>query len=410
MREDPIGGWCDPAFAAVSREFAANFAERGELGAAVSVTVGGTVVAELWGGCRDPEGREPWTRDTLINVFSVGKGVLAACLARVMGLGRLDPDAPVTRYWPEFAAAGKDEVTVRELLSHQAGLPALHARQPSGGMLDWELMTRTLAAEQPWWPPGSGHGYHVNTFGFLGGELLRRITGQTPGAFLRTEVAGPLGADVHIGLAAAEHGRVAEFLWPAAPVAGGAPTAGAAAAAGGAGAAGAAAGAAGAVPGRDGSVPDTEMAMSAYFNPPDFSGLGVVNTAAWRSAEIPSANAHATAAGIARLYAALAGGGTLDGVRVIDGGALAAATREQVYGDDLVLRRPSRFGLGFQLTHPEREFGQGPGCFGHFGAGGSVGFCDPDAGLAFGYVTNQMGPRWRNPRNRALIDACYASL
>ena len=410
MRDDPIGGWCDPAFLAVSREFAANFAERGELGAAVSVTVGGTVVAEFWGGRRDAQRREPWTRDTLVNVFSVGKGVLAACLARVMGLGGLDPDAPVTRYWPEFAAAGKNEVTVRQLLSHQAGLPALHARQPAGRMLDWEYMTRALAAERPWWPPGTGHGYHVNTFGFLGGELLRRITGQTPGAFLRAEIAGPLGADIHIGLAAADQGRVAEFLWPAGPsAAGAAPTAGAAAAAGAAPTAGAGA-AAGSAPAREASVPDTEMAMSAYFNPPDFSGLGVVNSAAWRSAEVPSANAHATATGIARLYAALAGGGTIDGVRVIDSGALAAARCEQVYGEDLVLRRQSRFGLGFQLTHPEREFGQGPGCFGHFGAGGSVGFCDPDAGLAFGYATNQMGSRWRNPRNRALIDACYASL
>jgi CubicO group peptidase (beta-lactamase class C family) len=383
MREDVIGGWCDPAFRAVSEAFAANFAERGELGAAVSVTVGGTAVAELWGGLRDLQRREPWTRDTLVNVFSVGKGVLAACLARVTGQGGLDPDARVTRYWPEFGAAGKDGVTVRELLSHQAGLPALHARQPAGCMLDWAFMTRALAAEEPWWAPGTGHGYHVNTFGFLGGELLRRITGQTPGAFLRAEVAGPLGADLHIGLARAEHGRVAEFRWPA----GGTDTSH-----------------------PNTSVPDSQMAMCAYFNPPDFSGFGVVNTAAWRSAEIPSANAQATAGGIARLYAALAAGGTVDGVRVVDSGALEAATREQVYGEDLVLRRPSRFGLGFQLTHPEREFGPGPGCFGHFGAGGSVGFCDPDAGLAFGYVTNQMGPRWRNPRNRALIDACYASL
>ena len=152
------------------------------------------------------------------------------------------------------------------------------------------------------------------------------------------------------------------------------------------------------------------MALNAYFNPPDFSGRGVVNSAAWRTAEIPSANAHASAAAVARLYSALAAGGVIDGIEVVDPGALAAATEEQVYGNDLVLHRPSRFGLGFQLTHPERELGRGPRSFGHYGAGGSVGFCDPDAGLAFGYVTNQMGPRWRNPRNRALIDACYDSL
>jgi CubicO group peptidase (beta-lactamase class C family) len=382
MRERLVDGWCDPAFRAVHDEFSANFRERGEVGAAVSVAVGGTVVADLWGGRRDWRRPEPWTAGTLVNVFSVGKGILAACLARVIGQGQLDPDAPVIRYWPEFGAAGKDEVTVRQLLSHQAGLPALHAPQPAGRMLDWELMTAVLAAEEPWWPPGTGHGYHVNTFGFLAGELLRRITGQTPGTFLRAEVAGPLGADLHIGLAPAEQARVAEFIWPDGPVAPVDPASGASAA----------------------------MTVKAYVNPPDFSGAGVVNTAAWRSAEIPSANAHATAAGIARLYTALAAGGTIDGVLVADRGALAAATQEQVYGPDLVLQRLSRFGLGFQLTHPEREFGPGPGCFGHFGAGGSVGFCDPDAGLAFGYVTTQMGSRWRNPRNRALIDACYASL
>jgi CubicO group peptidase (beta-lactamase class C family) len=385
MGEGQVSGRCDAAFRPVRDAFAANFADRGETGAAVSVIAGGRPVAELWGGSR--AAGAAWTEDTLVNVFSVGKGVLAVCLARLMGRGALDPHAPVSAYWPEFGAAGKAAVTVRELLSHQAGLPALHAPLAAGSMLDWSLMTSVLAAEEPWWPPGSGHGYHVNTFGFLGGELVRRITGQLPGDYLRREISGPLAADVHIGLAAADLGRVAEFHWPLATPA--------ADAAGPAAAAGAATG-----------VPDTTMAMHAYFNPPDLSGAGVVNSAAWRTAQVPSANAHATATGIARLYAPLAAGGA----GVVDPGALAAATEEQVYGTDLVLQRPSRFGLGFQLTHPEREFGPGPACFGHFGAGGAVGFCDPDAGLAFGYVTNQMGPRWRNPRNRALIDACCACL
>jgi CubicO group peptidase (beta-lactamase class C family) len=373
-----IEGHCDPRFGAVRDEFAANFSQRGELGAAVCVVVDGVTVADLWGGRRDARDGAPWTASTLVNVFSVGKGVLAVCLARLMGQGMLDPDAPVIRYWPEFGAAGKSTVTVRQLLSHQAGLPAFHARQPAGSMLDWAHMIKALAAEKPWWEPARGHGYHVNTFGFLGGEILRRITGRTPGAYLRAEIAGPLSADLHLGLAPADHGRVAEFVWPG-PVPPGEPEGG----------------------------PGTSMAWSAYFNPPDFSGAGVVNSAAWRSAEIPSANTHATAAAIARLYGALLAGGRAP---LVDAGALAAATEEQVYGHDLVLERPSRFGLGFQLTHPEREFGPGPGCFGHYGAGGSVGFCDPPARLAFGYITNQMGPRWRNPRNRALIDAAYSCL
>jgi CubicO group peptidase (beta-lactamase class C family) len=380
MSQATIDGWCDRAFADMRAEFERNFRERGELGAAVCVTLDGIVVADLWGGWTDAEQRQPWAADTLVNVFSVGKGLLSVCAARLAGLGSLDPDAPVTRYWPEFGAAGKDRVTVRQVLSHQAGLPALRQPLPAGSALDWPLMTSLLAAEEPWWQPGTGHGYHVNTFGFLGGELIRRISGMTVGEYLRREVAGPLGADVHIGLPAAEHWRVAEFCWPqreaAAAAAGGDP------------------------------VPDHQMVMNAYFNPPDFSGAGVVNTAAWRSAQIPSANAHASAAGVSRIYTALAAGGA----RVVTGAALAAATQEQVYGEDQVLARPSRFGLGFQLTHPERQLGNGPRCFGHFGAGGSVGFCDPDARLGFGYVTSQMGPRWRNPRNKALMDACYACL
>jgi CubicO group peptidase (beta-lactamase class C family) len=385
-----IGGWCDPRFGAVRDAFAANFAERGERGAGVAIMAGGRLIAELWGGLRDPDEAVPWSADTLVNVFSVGKGVLAICLTRLIGAGQLDPDAPVSRYWPRFAAAGKAEITVRQLLSHQAGLPALRAPLAAGSMLDWELMVSVLAAEEPWWPPGAGHGYHVNTFGFLGGELLRRVTGLKPGEFLRREITGPLAADLHIGLGPADFGRVATFQWPAGAVAAGPAVAGPAVAG----------------PAVADSIPGTRMAINAYFNPPDFSGTGVVNTASWRSAQVPSANTHATATGIARVYAPLAAGGG----GLVDRGALAAAVEEQVYGPDLVLQRPSRFGLGFQLTHPERKFGPGPACFGHFGAGGSVGFCDPDAGLAFGYVTNQMGARWRNPRNRALIDACYSCL
>jgi CubicO group peptidase (beta-lactamase class C family) len=393
MTQSVVSGWCEPRFAALREQFELNFAERGEIGAALSVLVGGRVVADLRGGWTDAEHQLPWSPDTLVNVFSVGKGMLAACLARLAGQGLLAADVPVASYWPEFGAAGKDEITIRQLLSHQAGLPAVHAPLPAGSGLDWQLMTSVLAAEEPWWPPGEGHGYHVNTFGYLGGELIRQITGRMPGEYLQQELAGPLGADVHVGLRAAEHYRVAEFFWPLRqpdPARQGerAPRAGA----------------------QSERVPGHRMALNAYFNPPDFSGAGIVNTPAWRSAQMPSANTHATAAGVARVYAALAAGGALDGVRVIDRDALAAAVAEQVYGRDLVLDRPSRFGLGFQLTHPERRFGRGADCFGHFGAGGSVGFCDPAAGLAFGYVTNQMGPRWRNPRNTALMDACYSCL
>ena len=386
--EPGIGGWCDPRFADVREAFAANFADHGETGAAACLALHGTVVADLWGGRAGPGAARPWQRDTLVNVFSVGKGLIAVCTARLIGERRLDPETPVARYWPEFGAAGKGAITLRQLLSHQAGLPALRDPLPDGSMLDWPVMTGALAAEPPWWPPGSGHGYHVNTFGFLAGEVIRRVTGATVGTVLREKIAGPLGADVHIGLPAAQHGRVAEFDWPVPPTSSAAPW----------------------DPGSPATAAQRHMIANAYANPAGLSGLGVVNTAAWRAAEVPSANAHATAAGVARVYAALAGGGAVDGVRVVDSGALADAVTEQVYGEDLVLRRPSRFGLGFQLTQPERPLGSGPRAFGHFGAGGSVGLCDPDAGVAFGYVTSQMGPRWQNPRNRALIDAVFGCL
>jgi CubicO group peptidase (beta-lactamase class C family) len=403
MKQSVVSGWCEPQFADVREQFELNFAERGETGAALCLIVGGRIVADLRGGWTDAARRLPWSADTLVNVFSVGKGVLAACLARLMGQGLLSADAPVTSYWPQFGAAGKDQITVRQLLSHQAGLPAIRAALPAGSGLDWQLMTSMLAAEEPWWSPGSGHGYHVNTFGFLGGELIRQITGCPPGEYLKRELAVPLGADVHIGLPAAEHHRVAEFFWPLA-----APEAAARGELDGGQRAAGEQIAGPRAPGEQ--MPGHRMALSAYFNPPDFSGTGIVNTPAWRSAQIPSANMHATAAGVSRIYAALAAGGTLGGIQIVPRGALAAATEQQVYGHDLVLERPSRFGLGFQLTHPERPFGRGESCFGHFGAGGSVGFCDPDADLAFGYVTNQMGPRWRNPRNTVLMDSCYACL
>ena len=300
-----------------------------------------------------------------------------------MGRGQLDVDGRVAAVCaPEFAAAGKAQVTNRQVLTHQAGLPAAHERLAPGTMFHWPAMTAALAAEAPWWEPGRDHGYHVNTYGFLVGELLRRVTGRTPGALLRTEVAEPLDADVHLGLSARDEHRVAEFLWP-----GDAPPE---------------------------VAPDLEgldlMRHNAYWNPSGLSGAGVVNSRAWRAAEMPSTNTHASARGVARIYAALAAGGTLAEATVVDRAALADATVEQVVGPDLVLGRDSRFGLGFQLTQPDRPLGPNPGSFGHFGAGGSLGFCDPVSGVGFGYVMNELSAGWQNPRNRALVDAVFEAL
>ena len=375
-----IDGTCDSRFARVREEFARNFAERAERGGAVSIWHDGRVVVDLWGGWSDAARTAPWTRDTIVNFYSVSKALCAVACMRLVDQGRLDLDAPVARYWPGFAQAGKEAVTVRQLLSHQAGLPAIRKPLPDGAALDWNVIVEALAEQAPWWTPGSAHGYHVNSFGFLAGELVRRIDGRTIGTLLREDVAGPLGADIHIGLPPSEHHRVSDFQWP-------------------------------------GNPPKPELAndfelmhWNTYWNPPGFSGSHWVNHPRWRAAEVPSTNGHGNARGIARVYAALANGGEIDGVRLLSRDAIAAATTEQVNGHDLINNRPSRFGIGFQLTQPERPLGPNPGSFGHFGAGGSLGYCDPQSRVAFGYVTNDMGPRWQNPRNRALLDALYASI
>jgi len=385
----PIDGRCDPAFRALRDAFADNFALHGEVGAAVTVVAGGRVVADLWAGLADAERRAPWQRDTLVNLFSVSKALVTICALRLVAQGALEVDAPVARLWPEFADAGKEDVTLRQLLAHRAGLAAIREPLPLGTALDWRAMTAALARQAPWWTPDSAHGYHSNTYGFLVGELVRRASGKTVGAYLRDEVTGPLGADVSFGVPPREHERIAAFVWN-----GQLPYAGVDLA----------------------TLPDeAALRYCAYFNPPGVSGeSGWVNTPAWRMAEIPSANGHATARGIARVYtallAALASRG-LDGCRtLIARDVLEHALVEQSSGYDLVLDRPSRFGLGFQLTQPERPMGPNPRAFGHFGSGGALGFCDPDADVAFGYVMNDMGPRWQNPRNRALLDALYASL
>jgi CubicO group peptidase (beta-lactamase class C family) len=387
----PIHGFCDERFAAVRDAFAENFTERGELGAAVAIAVEGTPVVDIWGGWADDACTRPWERDTLVDVFSVGKAMAALCLLICVERGHVDLDAPVSSCWPEFAAAGKGDVSVRTLLSHRAGLPALRRSLEESAIYDWNLVAGALAAEEPWWEPGSTHGYHVNTFGFLVGELVRRASGQSIGTFFRREVAEPLDADFHFGLGAEHDGRVAEYLFAGEPD----------------------------KFSSEGSEeeqfavddPDRRFLLSrVYLNPPGLSGIGTVNTRAWRAAEIPSANGHATARAVARIYSALAGGGAVEGIHIIGADTIEEAIAEASSGPDFVLGRKSRFGLGFQLTQPERRLGPNPRSFGHFGAGGSLGFADPDAGLAFAYVLNRSGPRWQNPRNGALVDAVYAGM
>jgi CubicO group peptidase (beta-lactamase class C family) len=385
-----IAGSCDERFAPVREAFESNFRQHAELGAAVTLAVEGRVVVDIWAGWMDAARTRAWERDTLVAVFSVGKAMAALCVLMLVERGQVDLEAPVSRYWPEFAAGGKDAVTVRMLLAHRAGLPAIRRLLAEDAMYDWDHMASALAEEEPWWEPGSRHGYHVNTFGFLTGELVRRVSGESIGEFFRREVANRIGADFHFGFGARHDRRTAEYLF------GGESkesTEG--------------------VEERQPAAADPErqfLLSRAYLNPPGLSGLGTVNTRAWRAAQIPSANGHATARGVARIYSALACGGVVDGIRLLRPETIDQAIAETSTGPDFVLARPSRFGLGFQLTQPERPLGPSPRSFGHFGVGGSLGFADPDAGLAFGYTMNNSGPRWQNPRNRALIDAVYASL
>ena len=385
-RDAPIEGRCDARFARVREAFATNFREENEIGAAVCLRIDGHEVVDLWGGYADEERTRPWRRDTLVNAYSVGKGVLSLLVLGLVERGVLRLDARVAELWPEFAAEGKQDVTLRELMSHRAGLPSLRERLPVDAHYDWPRMCAALAAQRPWWEPGRAHGYHVNTFGFLVGEVVRRATGRSPGRVLREDFAGPIGADFQWGLPAARHPDVAEVVAPQGQMdreeqwAAAFPPTG----------------------DRDRDV----MIWHAYFNPPSFSGFGAVNTTPWRLAEIPSTNGHGTARAVARLYeAALAPAGFGPGPGLVD-----EATRVHSDGMDLMLQRPSRFGIGFQLPSPERPIGRSPRAFGHYGYGGSLGFADPEARLAFGYVMNRPGERWRTPRTQRLIEAAYDSL
>jgi CubicO group peptidase (beta-lactamase class C family) len=389
MPEAPeIHGDCDPRFTAVRDAMAANFREHDELGAAVAISVGGEPVVDIWAGWMDEDRTRLWRRDTLVDVFSVGKAFAAIVVLRLVERGQVGLDQPVAELWPEFGSAGKDPITLRMILSHRAGLPGVRNPLPAHAMYDWELMTGALAGEAPWWPPGSAHGYHVNSYGFLVGEIARRASGRRGiGELFVEEVADPVGSDFRWGVAPEDDERTADYLWGSEAAE------------------------------RQKQIRDVppedealKLLWATYFNPPALSGVGVVNTREWRSAEMPSTSGHATARGIERVYAALAAGGQTGGVRVLEEETLDEAITEHSSGEDVVLQRPSRFGLGFQLTQPERPLGPNPRSFGHFGAGGSLGFADPDTGVAFAYVANRAGPRWQNPRNAALVDATYEAL
>ncbi|MCP5018778.1 serine hydrolase domain-containing protein [Ketobacter alkanivorans] len=380
MSSIEVHGSCDPRFEALRDAFAGVHEEFNEQGSSCAVYWQGELVANLWAGQRNSDA-EPWQQDTLVNVFSVSKAVTAICAQRAVDLGLLDLDRPVADYWPEYGCNGKKRTLVKWMLNHKAGQPAMKTPLPGEAIYDWERMVETLAAEEPWWEPGTQHGYHMISYGWLVGEVFRRAVGVSVGNFLREEIAGPLGLDMHLGVADVDFPRVAG-LQAAAQL----PEAGRVS-----------------LFNHVMSNP-TSITAAALTNP--MTIMNGANTDEWRRAEIPSANLHATASALATLFGKVAG---REGV--ISDAALTRCYLEESNGEDPVLLTNTRFGPGFMLQQPgsvEAEFGPGSNAFGHPGAGGALAFADPDQDLGFAYTMNQLGPYVLiDPRPRKLIDALY---
>lgn len=391
-----IDGEVAPGFERVRDAFEANFAEGREVGAAFSAYHRGRKVVDLWGGVADATTGAPWARDTLVLVFSTTKGPTAVVANRLIQQGRLDPDAPAAEYWPEFGQAGKADVPVRWVLSHQTGLPWCDTEMSAADVLAWDPVVKALAAEAPHWVPGTQHGYHAVTFGWLVGEIVRRVTGTSVGTQLQVDVCEPLGLDLWIGLPEDQEHRVARvinFVPPEVTVERlrnpeGDPTAMMVAQFVG---------------------PDTVLGK-ALFSP----GFALADAALWdsrelRAAELPAANGVTDARSLARMYAACIG--EVDGVRLLSPEQLAAATTRQTSGPDSVLFDfDIQFGLGFMLHSSLLAIG-GPASFGHFGAGGSMGWADPVSELAFGYVMNRMDLGLAGDlRSFNLARACYEAV
>ena len=374
----PVSGTCDTRFTAVRDAFARNFADRGEVGAAVCVMIEGHVAIDLVGGWADAARERRWQPDTLVDFYSVGKPMVALLALQLVDAGLIDLDDPIASVWPEFAANGKEATTLRHALCHRAGVPAIREPLHNDDLWNWDRMSDALAATAPWWEPGTRHAYHTNTYGHLIGEVVRRVSGETCAARLQA-TTDTLEADLWFGVPPSEQHRCADVIFVTTSLSERVDFAELSG--------------------------DELMAMLSYFNPPGYSSMGVVNSPDWRAALVPSTNGHGTAGGIARLYAAL-----LEHDRILSAGLLDEATSPQSHGYCPILGEEVTFGLGFKPTVPRRPFGPNQHSFGHFGTGGAVGFADPDAGIAFGYAMNHVIPRWQSSRNRALIDALYGSL
>ncbi len=373
-----IEGTVAPGFERARAAFEANFARDGdyrEVGAAFAAFHRGRCVVDLWGGFKDSAKSKPWTRDSLANVWSSTKGVVAAAVAILVDRGLVRYEDKVASVWPEFAANGKANITIAQLISHQAGLNGFAEPTTTENMYDWDGCVAKLARQKPAWEPGTASSYHALTFGWLAGEIVRRVSRKTVGQFVRDEIAKPFDAHVFIGLPEAEDHRAAEMIPP---------------------------------PQRAEIPPLSEIAMLAMTNPqPDPLSP---NTRAWRAAEIPAANGQANAMALARFYAALVTEGGLDGRRLISPDTFARMTRPATSDGraDMFLSFKDSWAMGVMLNTPG-IYGSNPRAFGHSGWGGSFGCADPDAQIAIGYVCNQMGPGLvGDPRTAGLCASVFA--
>lgn len=390
----PAAGHCDARFAAVAREFERNFSDRGELGAACCAYVDGSRVVDLWGGVADRRRGTPWREDTVLLVFSTTKGLAATAVALARSRGLLDYDARVCDYWPEFAQAGKERITVRQLLAHQAGLPAVAERVDSGMLADLDRLAGVLARERPAWEPGRHHGYHALSIGWYEGELIRRIdpAHRTLGRFFDEEIARPLGLQFFIGqperVAAGRRARLASFsslqlLDPRT------------------------------LPRRMLlALASPRSLTSRTFRNPPLRRPADLDRPEWHPVEIPAAGGVGEVRAVAKLYGDLARGAPTLRIDAATLAALAAPATPPSGGSfDLVLKLDSAYSLGYVRPRPALDFGVSPRAYGHPGAGGSFGFADPDAGVGFAYAPNRLGYHVANdPRERALREALYSAL
>ena len=381
-----FAGAYEAKFEAVAEAFIENFRVEDELGSAVAVTLDGKPVVDLWGGFANQDRSRLWERDTLVCMMSVAKGITAICFNMLLDRGLVELDAPVARYWPEFARNGKAGILVRHILDHTAAIPVLTTNPLwPGAMYDREAYVKALEDQEPLWEPGTKAAYHVHNQGYLLGEIMRRVTGKTIGPFLRSEVTTPLHADYYIGqMRLDEQRRVAEVI----------PNMGARLFAA-----------------KDSAEPETLRSL-AFRQNPDEPWIQTLNSAVWKVVEIASGNGHGNARGVARIYSALSVGGEIDGVRLMSKDSIERMITEQHNQIEQLQDRPYHQALGVLLNTAEAVYmGPNPRSFGHHGIGGSIGFADPDGRIAFSYSCNKMHSVGDNgPRARRLIDAVYASV